>query len=395
MKLKTSASFRAIHLIFEIIFLNFNIDSKAPSHTTIINWVKKIGYHELIHKVKQTNDWVVIIDDSIKFGKKKILLILGIRADEIDFTRPLRFKDLTTLHLSAEEGVTGDLIQEKLDSVKQEVGVIDFAVSDMAGSIRKGLRQSLLIHVPDITHKIATFLENTYKESPEFKKYTKAMHRMRITKSMSSVAHVVPPKQRVKSRYLNLHIISDWGIKVLNYLNKTKKKDQIKELRWVLKHKDFITELNELNQIIKQIEKTIKTEYLSDETIVKCEKIIASNLTNYPKVIEICNQIIDYLKTTRALLPEMEKILCASDIIESAFGKYKNYISKNPMHGASGLALCIAAFTGELTDEMIKASMETSKIKDIKQWTIKNIGESELSKRKKTLNKVPENVLKK
>lgn len=334
----------------------------------------------------------MIIDDSIKFGTKKILLIFGLRAGEIDFSRPLQFSDLTTLHISAEESVSGDLIQKKLDLVKKEVGVIDFAVSDMAGSIRKGLRQSSLIHVPDITHKIATFLEATYKELPEFKKYTKAMHRMRVTKSMSSVAYVVPPKQRVKSRYLNLHIISDWGIKVLNYLNTTKKKDQIKELRWVLRYKVFIEELNELNQIIKQIEKIIKTEFLSDETIAKCEKIISQSTKSYSKVTEVCSQIIDYLKTTRALLPEMEKILCTSDIIESAFGKYKNYISKNPMHGASGLALCIAAFTGELADEMIKASMEASKIKDIKQWTIANIGESELSKRKKTLKNVPKNI---
>jgi hypothetical protein len=66
-------------------------------------------------------------------------------------------------------------------------------------------------------------------------------------------------------------------------------------------------------------------------------------------------------------------ILCTSDIIESAFGKYKNYVSKNPMAGVTNLTLCLAAFTSSLKKESIRDALEKTKVADIQKWTKENI----------------------
>ena len=56
-KLETSASFRAISKIFFLIKLNLTPLYGSPSHTTVINWVHKIGYYELTKKKEKADDW--------------------------------------------------------------------------------------------------------------------------------------------------------------------------------------------------------------------------------------------------------------------------------------------------------------------------------------------------
>ena len=82
------------------------------------------------------------------------------------------------------------------------------------------------------------------------------------------------------------------------------------------------------------------------------------------------------------LLPNTDKILFSSDILESVFGKYKNRVSENPMASITSLMLIIAAFTCNLTQENIQKSIENVKIADIKKWSQENIGVSLFMKRK-------------
>jgi len=81
-------------------------------------------------------------------------------------------------------------------------------------------------------------------------------------------------------------------------------------------------------------------------------------------------------------MTDNKKILISSDIIESAFGKYKNYVSLNPMAGVTNLILCISAFTASLTNNDIKKALESTTIYDIKEWTRKFIGKTLLQKRR-------------
>jgi len=79
---------------------------------------------------------------------------------------------------------------------------------------------------------------------------------------------------------------------------------------------------------------------------------------------------------------DAESIVITSDIIESAFGKYKNYISQNKMIGITDLALCIPAFTFDYENkEAIKLALESISAKKIKDWSNENIGKTLMKKR--------------
>ena len=82
------------------------------------------------------------------------------------------------------------------------------------------------------------------------------------------------------------------------------------------------------------------------------------------------------------LLPNTDRVLFSSDILESIFGKYKNRVSENPMASITCLILTIASYTCSLTEENVTKSIENVKLSDIKKWTNENIPISLYKQRK-------------
>jgi len=387
-KLSTSSSFRSIKKIVAIFSLCLNLSIKTPTHTTILLWTKKLGCYQFEKRIDKANDWILIIDESIQFGHEKLLVIYGLRACKIDFTRSLNYKDLIPLTISAKTSWTGDLIKKEIDNIKSKVGKIMYVVADGGNAIRKSLRLSEIEHIYDITHKIAWLLKKMYSENTDFNSYTKEMAKMRTSMVLSDVAHVLPPNQRVNSRFMNLDILSDWGEKVLSFLEKKEvtKKEYI-QLEWVESYRNFIKELSQINKAIKEIKHILKTKGLSKTTIRATEKILSEINIKNSRTDYLKAELMLYLKTTKAQIPKSTKMLCTSDIIESCFGKYKNYISENPMTGITNLSLCISAFTSQLDDEEVKKAMETINIQVLSNWSAENIGETNMSKRRRVLKR--------
>ena len=100
----------------------------------------------------------------------------------------------------------------------------------------------------------------------------------------------------------------------------------------------------------------------------------------------IKKQLFQHITDTILLIRNRSTpVLCSSDIIESAFGKYKNYVSSNPMAGITNLVLCIAAFTASLDEKEIVQCLEKFTIKDVKNWTKKHLKDSLFKKRREAL----------
>ena len=339
--------------------------------------------------IEKANDWIIILDESVEFGHEKLLVIYGVRSSQIKFNRALNYKDLTPLSIIAGEKWTGELIKNEIEKVKEKVGEIIYAVADGGNAIKNSLKLADIPHIYDVTHKFAWSLKKVYQKESDFVSYTKTMAAMRKTLCISNVSHILPPNQRCHSRFMNLEIISDWGLKVLNYLKHSKNNErEYLKLKWVYKFKGFINELSQVSRAINNIMGIIKNEGLSEKSIKKSTKKLKLIIVDNQRTRKLKNNIIEYLKECKKSIPKYDKILCTSDIIESSFGKYKNYLNQNPMTGITNLSLCISAFTSELDACNVKQAMESSKNIDIVNWTKKNIGKTNLAKRKAILKKV-------
>lgn len=380
-KLKTSVSFRAISEIFAIFAFCLNLEVRKPTYTTVISWVQKVGYYELTKPKEKADDWVIILDHSIDIGRDKILVIYGIREINIDFTRPLIYQHLVPLLEISREKWNGEMIRDHLIELENELGNIIYAVADYGPDIKKGLRLAGIKHVHDITHAIALILEKIYKNDEIFQEFREELTKMIKEMLQTELVYIIPPKQRQKARYQNIKTIIDWAIKILKCLGSKKlDKDIRKKIEWIKRYEELIKEFALINKAICEIEKIVKSNGLSKKTIRKCNKILKELSEGKCKIIG--KKIKEYFNELKLLLPEKEIVLCTSDILESAFGKYKNYISNNSMAGITNLVLCIAAFTSSLNESDIKKALESTTVNDIKDWTEKNIGKTLLQKRR-------------
>jgi hypothetical protein len=375
-KINTSASFRGVSKTLVIFQISLNLHCKSPSYQTGLLWVKKVGYYQLQKPKERADDWIVIVDESIGVGQEKVLVVLGIRRSNVKFNRPLQIQDLEPLLVKSKERWTGDLIAEQLRIVKEQVGNILYAVTDSCSTLKKGLREAGINHTYDITHSIAIVLERIYKKDNDFKEYTHKMGQMRIKLCNSKHAHLMPPNQRSKSRFLNIDIISNWGMKALKALETTTlSAEEREQLMWVKEKQSLIVEMNNIINAVKQVSILLKTNGLSKKTKRQCTSILKQCKKGNMKIFR--EHVIKYLEDNILNIQKRgEQLLCSSDIIESTFGRYKNEISKNPMSGITDLALIIPALTINLTANEIKKAIDYSTAKQLRQWNDENLCES-------------------
>lgn len=380
-KLKTSSSFRSLSKVFVVFNFYLKIGHSTPSYSTAMLWVKKIGYSQLQHPKENAQDWIIIADESIGIGQEKVLVILGIRRSKIDFMRPLKLQDMEPIIVKSKEKWTGEDIANELETVKQKLGTVIYAVTDAGSTLKSGLMKAGIKHVYDITHAMAIALERLYKNDDNFKDYMSKAGQMRFKLCCSKNAHLIPPNQRSKARFLNVDTISNWGKNVLWALEHNDiSNEERSQLLWVKEKEEFIIEMDTIMSMVEKISIILKNEGLSRKTKSKCISILKHCKTG--KLLQFKQNVLLYLKDNeKQISKRAEKILCCSDIIETTFGKYKNELSRNPMSGITDLVLIIPAFTSKLSEEEVKAAIGNYTVKDIEQWKKTNLCNSLLSKR--------------
>jgi hypothetical protein len=154
------------------------------------------------------------------------------------------------------------------------------------------------------------------------------MSKMRIDLSQTDVAHLIPLTQRKKSHYQNLKRISDYLGSFLKYVNegryRKKLKHRTEQLTWIQKYEPFVKELSELNQVIAEIEKILKNNGLSKLSATECLSILNRSQNQY--VVILKTKLNLYFNEMLFFYPKCNHSLAHRTSLESAFGKYKNYV---------------------------------------------------------------------
>ena len=290
------------------------------------------------------------------------------------------------LLVKSKESWTGDIIGKELKVIKEKLGNVIYAVTDGGSSIKLGLKNAEINWVYDITHAIAIYLDRIYRKDTEFIDFVHCAAQMRFKLCCSKNAHLIPPNQRTKSRFLNIDIISKWAIKALESYDSNRLSDEEKlQLQWVKDAESFVKEMDVLVSKIQEISIILKNEGLSKKIKKRC--FILLKTFKKGRLLKFKKEMIKYLNNNTSYITKYkEKLLCCSDVIESTFGKYKNELSKNLMCGITDLVLIIPAFTASLTPELVNKAIDSCTVKDIQNWNKENLCASLLTKRKAVYN---------
>lgn len=363
-----------------LVNLYMDLNMKVPCHVTILLWVKKMGIYKLSQTKENADDWIIMIDESIEFGHDKLLVILGVRESGIGFNRALQYHDMECLTLKASGSWKGEEIRAVIEDLSLRIGTIKYAVADMGNSIRKALRLSSVPHVEDVNHKLSWFIKELYKDDKGFNAYTKQLSYLRGVLGFSDLSHILPPQQRMNSRYMNLKPIFEWWMAVLSILENPSEKEK---MSFVKEYEVLIKDTCQLVGIANNIQEILKNNGLSEKTKEECLKLFERATAS--RTLKFKGMVSEFLENTVQSVSGSNSILCSSDILESSFGKYKNYISDNISVGITDLSLCIAAFGSKLEQGEIKDAMESVKVSRIKEWGAANIGHTQTKKRQESL----------
>ena len=217
--LQASISFRAAPKSVQIAFSQFTAvnNQPIPSHKTIGRWLTRVGLYKLNCPKEKANDWALIVDNSVQIGTQKCLVILGVRLSKFQ-GRALRFEDMEMLAMEFHDRSDATIVCKALERAQERVGAVVMTCADDGTDLRKGVALFCKKHhagrIFDVVHKIGTFLKKLLEKDSEWKAFTSAAGEAKKKMQQTQAAHLVPPNQRTKSRFLNIEILVRWGIDV-------------------------------------------------------------------------------------------------------------------------------------------------------------------------------------
>lgn len=407
--LQAAISFRAAPKAIHIAFSQFAAvkNQRIPSHKSVSRWLTQIGLYKLNCPKEQGNDWALIVDNSVQIGTKKCLVVLGVRLSKFQ-GKALAFEDVETLVMELHDKSDAKIVCQALEKAQKKVGKATMVCADDGPDLRGGVIQFCKKHgagrVFDITHKIGTFLKKILEEDPDWKAFSSASAEAKKKMQQTRAAHLAPPNQRTKSRFLNIEILANWGIDIIMAIDMPNHPD--KELLeqycgWIRQYRELIERLKQLNFISQSTRQYVREHGISTITGDLVEKMLEEKMKFLEFNLEACEyagKLIDFFNEQSKVVPVGEVWVGSSEIIESLFGKLKCLEHDQSKGGFTSLVLGAAACVGKINMDVVKNALAQVKTADVDAWTNDQMGSTLISKRRKALGawrkkKRPKNVV--
>lgn len=369
----------------------------AACYSSARLWLLRLGYYKLSREKEVGEDWVWIIDHTVQTGPEKCLLILGVRLSRLPAVgESLSQEDVEAITLEPVRHSNGEIVYKQLKKAVKKTGVPREILSDHGPDLSAGIEKFCADHpqtafVYDVRHKTAALLKRELGADQLWQKYLTAIGRTRINLRQTVLAHLSPPEQRRKARYLSVGEFIRWGWKVTQYLESEapelepeEKKKLEEKLVWVREYRAELVEWRELMELVERTEKFVRENGFYKESHLWLEKELT------PEVLSERNRrvkkaLLEYVKEESGKAQPKERLVGSSEVIESVFGKYKSLIKDQAESGMTGMLLSLGALVSSTSAEVVKKALETVKTKRVLDWCKENLGKTVQAKKRKIL----------
>lgn len=376
----------------------FNLPMSVPSWYSVRFWLMRVGYYKLTRAKQIANDWVWIIDHSVQLGSEKCLVILGLRLCDLpDPGQCLQHKHVEPIELLPVSKSNGDVVYEQLKEATKKTGIPRVIVSDHGSDLKAGIKQFCndypqTAHVYDLKHKIASMLKSKLAQDDTWMSFTKFANQAKKQLQQTSLAHLTPPNQRSKARYMNLDSLIRWGKNIQVIVEQpSPQQGKIKEkLGQVVEYKEELQRWTEMLDITGVVEKHMQTQGLENDSQIKLKSRLQEqcSLIKSQEALEMMDELLGFVEEQERQCNPGERFPASSEVIESVFGKQKYLEQEQSKNGFTGLLLGIGAIVSTTSSEVIKDALETVPTKDVLKWYKEKIGESVQARRSRAFSDV-------
>ena len=394
-------SYRGVAATMKIFSRSFF--TECPRYNSIRNWVGRIGLYELLRKKEKRDDWIFIVDLTLELGKEKVLVIYGISQELwteniLAEERGLKHTDGEILGVEVTESATGEWIENTLENLSQNVGIPRQIVTDNGSNLKKGIKlyqekNPEIISTYDVTHAMANLLKKELVSSESYQSFMTDCHRCKQQLKQTELSFLVPPSQRSQCRYFNAERLTDWATyllncplnileNLLNFMSSDQLEKRLKDkLAWLNKYQSEIPLWATMIEMTRTLEKQLKVFGLNQDSLNHFDKNISHLVISFP-LKPFYHKIVNYLKNELTKVKDNQTIMATSDVLESIFGKYKNFSKRCPLKDFRQTLLTIPLLTMELTTNIVQEALSTVRCRDLSEWIDEIFGQSMLSKRK-------------
>ena len=154
---------------------------------------------------------------------------------------------------------------------------------------------------------------------------------------------------------------------------------------WLNDFKDDLHRWRAVLNVVECAKHEVKCSGLSRKTPENFRGRVPAETQETPKAAAVAAELHAFLEQQAGSIPEGETWLGTSDIIESVFGKYKNFSARSALKGIGKMILSMPVFTTQPTAEKIRQAMESQRVQDVRDWLQETLGQTLFSKRKQAL----------
>lgn len=354
----------------------------------------RLGYYKLTREKKVADDWVWIVDHTVQVGPEKCLLILGVRLSHLPAVgSSLAHEDVEVIDLLPVKGSDGETVYQQLEEATTKTGVPREIVSDHAPDLSKGLGKFSLKHpetavVYDIKHKTAAVLKRELEGELKWEEFIKQANRTKVSLQQTALAHLTPPPQRSKGRYMSAGEIIEWGQKVLEYLaspsavEAESERQQLEEkLGWIREYREELGEWSQMMELVVRAEKFVREKGLYQESHHWLEKELKVRVAT-DRTQRMKEELVRFVQAESQQAKPGERLVGSSEVIESVLGKFKRMEDAQAKSGVTGMLLALGAMVSETSVEVVKKAMESVKTRKVLEWCAEKLGKTVQAKRR-------------
>lgn len=385
---------RPAERVLKMVWEWLGVKQKLPTWTTIRMWLLRVGVAVLRAPIEPADDWIWMADHSNQIGPEKALVVLGVRASRLPPPgEALKHEDVHLLTVQPGTAWKREDVALVYSQLAERYGAPRATLSDGAVELRDAAeclknRRSDAIVLQDFKHKAANFLKAAMGRHPRFAEFNSQLGKTRSAIQQTELAHLTPPCQKPKARFMNLAATLDWAATVLWLLDHPEAKaregitpERLEEkVGWLRQFAEELAEWRECQQAISAGVTFINEQGLCRGAGERLRAVMIANLTRATSR-RLVQQLVEFVAASEAQLKEGERLPMSTEILESTFALYKQLERQHSKGGFTSLLAAFGALLKTATNETIRRAFSTVSVKDVHQWVRENLGNTLTSKR--------------
>ena len=356
---------------------------EVPAKSSVVGWVEKVGCYQYQHPPQPTlASYALLVDECMVIGGQRLMVILGLPAQKTD-VGTTRFDQVWLLSLAVRTSWTGEAIKEQLEAVIEQRGAKPlYVVSDGAPTLKKGIGDAGLVRIGDISHGVALLMQHHYQRQVLFLGWQTGLSQSKFKYIMTDSACLLPPKQRIVARFMNLWASIEWSRRMLSALPGLSALEQTR-FGWLGAYSGLIGELVSSFGLSRQVVSYVQAHGFSTVSLAYCRALISSS----DAVAGVKSRLLAYLEGEVGKVGAGGCWHGCTTVLESLFGHYKSGLPTNPLAGVSGVVLSLSLRTGVGLGFNLASALEGLSLADLSAWKQEHLVQSQVVRRRRILKK--------